>query len=256
MSEDSSTAPNLLNSCLANCTRYWLGYGLEIRQESGVSLHRSGVDFPLLNGVLRVDDPRPEQIAAARLKLAGIASTWWVGPDSHPSTLEALLGCGGTLQGSMPVYVRSLGDLPEMTAPEGVSIDEIKGGAALDEWVECCSPSMGVPNGQVGRMKLVERGRSDHQGCYRRFAARLDGRIVGTSAMLSSDGVAGVYLCSTSQNFRSRGIGAALTAAAARAGLEHGLDHATLQATPMGEPLYRRLGFWKLAEYRCVMFTD
>ncbi|MFN3820256.1 GNAT family N-acetyltransferase [Blastomonas sp.] len=246
---------DVVTRSLANCCRYWLNYGIEISHDDGVALHRSGIDFPLLNGVFRVDDPDPQTISDARSQLAGKASAWWVGPDSHPSTLEVLLQCGGTLQGSMPVYIRPLDELPTLTVPDGVSIDEIAGAAALDEWVACMAPSMGIPPGELERMKHAEHSRLDRPGQYRRFAARLDGRMIGTSAMFEAEGVAGIYTCSTAEPFRRQGIGAALTVAAARAAPEHGLDHATLQATPLGEPVYRRLGFRKVADYSCVMFA-
>lgn len=47
-----------------------------------------------------------------------------------------------------------------------------------------------------------------------------------------------------------RGIGAAMTAAALRAGQERGRRIGTLQASSMGRPVYLRMGFQVVAQYR------
>ena len=50
-----------------------------------------------------------------------------------------------------------------------------------------------------------------------------------------------------------RGLGRALTAAAVDAGFDLGADIASLQASPMGEPIYRAMGFETIYEYRLLM---
>jgi hypothetical protein len=49
------------------------------------------------------------------------------------------------------------------------------------------------------------------------------------------------------------GIGRAVTAAAANAGLDMGADVASLQASHMGEPLYREMGFETAYDYRLML---
>lgn len=83
-----------------------------------------------------------------------------------------------------------------------------------------------------------------------RFAGRVDGRVVATSALLDRSGVAGMYVVATQERFRRRGIGAALTWAAIEEGRRRGLRVATLQASPMGRPVYERLGFRTVVDYR------
>jgi predicted acetyltransferase len=68
--------------------------------------------------------------------------------------------------------------------------------------------------------------------------------------MLEAHGAAGVYVVTTAEANRHQGIGAALTAAALREGRERGLRVGTLQASAMGEPVYRRMGFETVAEYQ------
>lgn len=78
------------------------------------------------------------------------------------------------------------------------------------------------------------------------FAAWLDGRPVGHSILYLTTGrlgVAGIYSCGVVPAARGQGIGTAVTRAACRQAEALGCRHALLNATGMGEPVYRRLGF-------------
>jgi GNAT superfamily N-acetyltransferase len=82
-----------------------------------------------------------------------------------------------------------------------------------------------------------------------RFAARLDGRVVGQSALHLTTGhlgIAGIFSVGVVPAARRQGIGSAVTLAACRQAQALGCHHAALNATPDGERLYRRLGFTSL----------
>ncbi|HLZ70255.1 MAG TPA: GNAT family N-acetyltransferase [Dehalococcoidia bacterium] len=70
-----------------------------------------------------------------------------------------------------------------------------------------------------------------------------DGTPVGTAMRLSSHRIAGVFSVSTIPEYRRRGIGAALTWRAALDGLTEGCVASALQASTLGEPVYRRMGY-------------
>jgi predicted GNAT family acetyltransferase len=59
----------------------------------------------------------------------------------------------------------------------------------------------------------------------------------------ASHGIAGVYNVSTIPSRRRRGIGAAITCRAALDGVAEGCDASTLQASVLGDPVYRRMGY-------------
>jgi ribosomal protein S18 acetylase RimI-like enzyme len=75
------------------------------------------------------------------------------------------------------------------------------------------------------------------------FVAFLDGAPVSCAMTLVSHGVAGVFYVATVERARRRGLGDALTRAAAHAGFQLGARAAWLGASEMGAGLYRRIGF-------------
>jgi GNAT superfamily N-acetyltransferase len=85
------------------------------------------------------------------------------------------------------------------------------------------------------------------------FLAHVDGRPAGISMTIVTHGVAGIYWVGATEEARGRGLGRTMTAAAVEAGLAMGGDSASLQASPMGESLYRRMGFKTIFDYRLYM---
>ncbi len=85
------------------------------------------------------------------------------------------------------------------------------------------------------------------------FVVYREDRPVATAITLHTAGVGGVYWVGTRDAERARGYGEACTRAAANAGFEAGARVVTLQATRMGESLYRRLGFRTVSAHRWLL---
>ncbi len=85
------------------------------------------------------------------------------------------------------------------------------------------------------------------------FLAYLDGEPVSIAMTIVSHGVAGIYWVGSLEKARGRGLGEATTAAATNAGFELGAELASLQASPMGKPIYERMGYETLFDYRLYM---
>ncbi len=64
-----------------------------------------------------------------------------------------------------------------------------------------------------------------------------------TSMLIKTGPVAGIYWVATLDRFRNHGFGKAITAECLVAGRNRGCAFASLQASVMGEPVYRRIGF-------------
>lgn len=85
------------------------------------------------------------------------------------------------------------------------------------------------------------------------FLARIDGQPVAIAMTIVSHGIAGIYWVGSTEEARGRGLGRAMTAAAVNAGFDMGAALASLQASPMGESLYRKMGFETIFIYRLLL---
>lgn len=85
------------------------------------------------------------------------------------------------------------------------------------------------------------------------FIAYLDGKPASIAMTIVSHGVAGVYWVGTLDEARGMGLAWATTAAATNAGLELGAELASLQASPMGKPIYEAMGYEAIFDYRLLM---
>jgi ribosomal protein S18 acetylase RimI-like enzyme len=75
------------------------------------------------------------------------------------------------------------------------------------------------------------------------YLALVDGEPVSTATGWLGDGGVGIFNVATPPKWRGRGFGAAVTAHAVQDGFAAGAALAWLQSSPLGEPVYRRLGF-------------
>jgi ribosomal protein S18 acetylase RimI-like enzyme len=82
------------------------------------------------------------------------------------------------------------------------------------------------------------------------FVAYVDGVPAATALTLYSEGAAGVYWVATLPASRGRGLGEVCTALATNAGFERGAGVVTLQASPMGLPIYSRMGYRRCDQLR------
>ena len=85
------------------------------------------------------------------------------------------------------------------------------------------------------------------------FLARADGEPVGIAMTIVTHGVAGIYWVGVVEGARGLGLGRAMTEAAVNAGFDLGAETASLQASPMGEPVYRAMGFRTAFDYRLLL---
>jgi hypothetical protein len=79
--------------------------------------------------------------------------------------------------------------------------------------------------------------------------ARRDGEPVAAAMVYESDGVASLQWVGTVPAARTSGLGALVTVAATNLAFEHGASSCTLQASPMGAPLYLGLGYETIYHY-------
>jgi predicted GNAT family acetyltransferase len=85
------------------------------------------------------------------------------------------------------------------------------------------------------------------------FLADFNGRPAAIAMTIVSRGIAGIYWVGTTDEARGHGLAGALTATAVNAGFDLDAEVASLQASTMGEPIYRRMGFETIFNYRLLM---
>lgn len=98
---------------------------------------------------------------------------------------------------------------------------------------------------------------TDHAGLLAEnvaaFIAYLDDEPVSIAMTIVSDEIAGIYWVGSRERARGLGLGRAVTVAATNAGLELGGKVASLQASPMGRPIYAKLGYETVYDYRLLI---
>jgi hypothetical protein len=82
---------------------------------------------------------------------------------------------------------------------------------------------------------------------------RRDGTAIATAMTFESDGVASLQWVGTVPSERGSGLGALVTTLATNLAFARGASSCTLQASPMGEPIYRALGYETIHHFsECV----
>lgn len=255
-----STAQRIhLNLIDSSRQLFELDPGAAIEAKAGW-LFGSGTDpHPVIcNAAFRIDDQIAAEDFLARAQAyfdrRGRRFSVWVRGDHDPDA--DLLGAACSL-GLVPAY-----QMPEMilrrpaVQPPLSSGVELRRVATVEDadayWRVAASAysSLGFPS------EIFASYTNHHRLLAKNIAAFLayrDGRPVSVAMAIVSHGVAGIYWVGTIKGARGEGCGRAVTAAATNAGLELGAGIASLQASPMGEPLYLAMGYERAFSYRLLI---
>jgi ribosomal protein S18 acetylase RimI-like enzyme len=88
------------------------------------------------------------------------------------------------------------------------------------------------------------------------WVAYKEGAPVAAAQAIVHGGVCGLYYIGTKERYRRRGLGALMTRTAIADGAAQGCNLFTLQASPLGYPIYERLGFAPVAEYHTYVAAE
>jgi GNAT superfamily N-acetyltransferase len=87
----------------------------------------------------------------------------------------------------------------------------------------------------------------------RAFIGYVNGEAAAGATLYFTHGIAGVGWVGTLPEHRKKRYAEALTWAVVREGFKRGATYANLQASPMGRPVYERMGFETITEYRVLV---
>lgn len=244
--------------------------GAEVGLEHDATWGTLGIPSPAFNLAIgrfsvAAADTRIAEISA-RFRRRAMPLSWWILPDSTPDDLEARLARAGFGHAQrLPAMALDLATLVNEGLPAGVAMDEVRDAEAYGPAVDVLIDAFQMPAdlrepvigafGNLSAGSLAEpgvarsaaepraAGWADSAVAARTVVARLDGEVVGTALVVIDGPVAGIYNVGVRESARGRGIGRAVTAEVARIARATGCRLAILEASAIGAPVYRRLGF-------------
>lgn len=232
--------------------------GARLQEESGLMLHQGSLPIPapFMNTVMRLDAavPAGDVLQRARDFFGGgsnpFAPVLFMRRDADIASLLATEGF--TRQADIALM------LTEQVAtaaplPEGWRLQTVEGrtqtpGVAspdLPGFVDCCAhayASLGLPAFMTPFFfTLAEQVLTPEVSLV--LARRGDEPPASAAMVLHTGDMAGLYWVATRPEARGQGLAAACTVAATNLALARGARAVALQASPMGDPIYRRLGW-------------
>jgi ribosomal protein S18 acetylase RimI-like enzyme len=229
-----------------------------IREENGLLLHAGGHASPVVvNGVKRTyANLPPEDIlteAERFFRERGHGYTINIRLHADQDMEEAVANAGYTLALELPVMVIDH-RLAEKDEKDSLSVAQIDSEKQIADFILVTSEAFEVYPGLQGLAQSVfNEPRSLLAPHIAAFVAYFDGTPVAAAMAMVSYGVAFIGWVGTRPAFRGQGFGEAVTRAATNAGFDLGARMASLQASPLGEPLYRRMGYFEITRYREYM---
>jgi GNAT superfamily N-acetyltransferase len=175
----------------------------------------------------------------------GVPLFWFLGHDTTPGNLGDYLAARGFGRwGDSTGMAADLHALKRAgTRPSGLEILRVEDTDTLATWCRVTAKGYGMPpQAAKALLKWFTIARDLGQP-LQFYLALSDGRPVATSSLFFGGGVAGVYFVATIPEARGQGIGFTVTFEPLLEAKEMGYRAAVLQASKMGEGVYRKMGF-------------
>jgi len=237
---------------------YALGAGGVVHDLADIRFSGSGLPARVVNAVnlARLTPASTTgRIAEAKAFFAElrVPFRWFVGPTSTPADLPDRLEAAGlpalTNSPGMALDIASMQD--DAYTGSGLEIREVASPDELDDWLEVCRVAFPFDDAMADAWRRVHVPLGLGEGRpLRNFVARLHGRPVACSAMFTNGSVAGIWNVGTVPEVRGLGIGREVTLAPLRVARGLGYRVSILGSSPMGFPVYTRIGFVEVCRVR------
>lgn len=210
--------------------------------------------FNRVMGVRLTDDEVDEAIEGVRAAhaQAGVPGSWWLDPGFTPGSLpDALERHGYISQGVVPAMAMSLGSLPAIVVPSGAELSWVESQDGMREAQRMVGIGFGMPPALADGLAGHLAGIGDLvDGPARVVVVRVDGVPVASAMAATVNDVAGIYSVVALPEARGKGLGTTVTLAVLHDARERGAQMAVLEASEMGFPIYQRMGFRHVGDFR------
>jgi GNAT superfamily N-acetyltransferase len=205
------------------------------------------------NAVVRAtldEETCDQEIMAFQAALAaqGCAGSWHLGPSMRPTTLdERLLAQGFVHDGDdvgMGVDLRI--PLDAVVRPRHFRIIPVHTAHQLDDFAAVLAQSIGESEARWVQEILARIG-LEEESVWQHLVGYVESMPVATATLFFTDETVGFYFNATAPAWRRRGLGSGISAHALEVATEREAQWAVLRASPLGYPVYRRVGFSELA---------
>ncbi len=225
-----------------------------VLDEGGVLCFAGGHPMPVLvNGVMRIDArvPAEEVLERARRFFRVHRRGFSVLARGPADTdLDAAAEAAGMVAMGDPPGMVLAARLPDPTPPAGITVRRVATVADLAAFAQVqgeAYATYGMPPDVAPTLfARLESGVAPHLVAFLALAG--DEPVAGALTIVTH-GVSGVYWVGTVPAARGRGLAALVTTLAGNAGFDLGAQIGALQASVMGEPVYKRLGWVEVTRY-------
>lgn len=152
----------------------------------------------------------------------------------------------------MAIELAELDD--QLESLSNFTIEKVAGAERQSLWARTAGAGTGFPDAVTDAMAQLEATLNDPQyKAQQRYIGFLNGDPVATSALVLDSGVAGIYAVATLPEARRKGIGRIMTIVPLLEARELGYRVGILQASSLGYPIYKKIGFRDVCTYRLYL---
>lgn len=189
-------------------------------------------------------------VTSREFEARGVSYSVWTRDHADRALSSALEHVGWRRMLTVPEMLCGPQDLRCSAPPRELRLGWVRterDRAAYQEVMEAAWGIYGIDRTAIG--PFFARRRALEAADVRAALGWVGSEAVAGAIVYCLHGVAGIGWVGTLPSASRRGYGAAVTAHAVRAGFERGMRFASLQASPLGEPVYRRMGFRTVTHY-------
>lgn len=198
------------------------------------------------------------EMIMARGRARKVPVQWWVRQGNRPVDLGERLKAHGFMHSAdaagMAIDIDTIDDGGKF--PEGLSIEKVRDTETLKTWCRITVTGFGLPPFAIASFHRWFTRELKEKRPLQFYLGLWRGHPVATSMSFCAEGVAGLYFIAVVEAARGRGIGTAMTLALLHEARRAGYRAATLQASSMGEPVYKKLGFREYSRIGSYIWLD